>query len=147
LSDINLTARETAVFCAAADVLIPATAQRPCPSSLPGYLDMIRRAVRACGHPADEIRAALRDLASFPALDLSVLRDYAATRPARFSIAAQLASAAYYMDPTVLAALGYPTERRDPAALDEFAAEFETGILDPIMQAPPRYRDTERGRR
>ncbi len=84
----------------------------------------------------------LAALAGVPESDaLADAKAYAAADPARFDIAATIASGAYFMSPMVLERLGYPLERRHPAGVEEFAEEYETGILDPVIARGPRFRD------
>ena len=45
------------------------------------------------------------------------------------------------MAPAVLQKLGYPLSREHPAGMEDFLAEYETGVLDAVIGRGPRYRD------
>jgi hypothetical protein len=130
MSDLSITDAEVAKLTRLADVLIPGTAVMPAVADIPSFADLLRAAVKACGYSREEVRAALD---AIPAeVDWEGARDSAARSPRCFEVASLLASAAYYMAPMVLDRLNYPIERRHPAADDEFAEEYGTGILDPV---------------
>jgi hypothetical protein len=122
-----------------ASVLIPGTDMMPAVEHLPGFGDLLRNAARACGYSEAEIHAALASLD--PAIDWEGAKALAERDPDAFAILSMLASAAYYMAPAVLERLKFPIERRHPAEMEEFVAEYETGILDAVTERGPRYRD------
>ncbi len=126
---------------ALAGVLIPATAEMPAADALADIDALLRTAVRACGYPPGEIALAL-DAIPQP-IDWVGAKAFAAGRPDAFAIAGTLASAAYYMAPPVLGKLKFPIERRHPAEVEEFVEEYETGILDAVIERGPRFRDPD----
>ena len=103
------------------------------------FSELVRTAVKACGYDDVEVRLALEAIP--PEVDWNGARTFAAERPQVFHVASTLASAAYYMAPQVLDRLGYPVERQHPADVEEFLAEYETGIIDPVTKRGRRYLD------
>ena len=122
-----------------AAILVPGNTVMPPVERIHGFADLLRTAIKACGYPNSELRASLDALQL--KIDWAGAAALAANRPQEFRIASVLVSAAYYMDPEVLAKLGYPADRQHPAELEEFVAEYETGILDAVAARGPRYRD------
>lgn len=122
-----------------ASILVPENAAMPRAGQIAGFAKLLRTAIKACGYSDSEIRAALDALQ--PGIDWAGAAVLAANRPQEFRVASLLVSAAYFMDPEVLARLGYPAERQHPAELAEFAEEYATGILDAVAARGPRYRD------
>ncbi len=136
---MTLDDRELGKLIRLAAVLIPGSAGMPAIAEVEAFAALLRAAVKACGTPDAELRATL-DRLPVDADQSSVLA-FAAADPARFEIAAILVSGAYFMSPLVLERLGYPLERRHPAGLEEFAEEYETGVLEPVLGRGPRFRD------
>jgi hypothetical protein len=134
------TIDEADVECLAklAGVLIPASAAMPAADAVPGIRDALRVAAKACGYREADIRAALKLIDAD--IDWPGANALAAAQPEAFAILGTLTSAAYYMTPDVLALLKFPTERRNPADMEEFVSEYETGILDPVTERGPRFR-------
>ena len=124
-----------------AAVLIPGTADMPGIAELADFDALLRTAVRACGYTAEDIALALDALP--PSVDWETIKAFAAGEPDLFAIAATLVSAAYYMAPQVLGKLKFPVERQHPAEVEEFVEEYETGILDPVTERGPRFRDPD----
>ena len=122
-----------------AKVLIPPTAIMPGVDAIERYEDLLRSAVRACGHPEDQIRAAIGRIPADGKWDSA--KAFASEAPGLFHIASEMVSAAYYMAPAVLKALNFPTDRRQPAGQEEFADEYLTGILNAVIERGPRFRD------
>lgn len=143
MAKIDLSDTDVACMAALANILIAGTGTMPSPAAIEGYNDLLRRAVAACGHPSPDIRAGID---AIPAqLDWVSAEAFARDKPEHFAIVSQMASAAYYMAPVVLDLLGFPTDRRHPAEVEEFVEEYETGIFDRVMSSAPRYRDVDEG--
>lgn len=140
MSDLSVTAADLAKLASLASVIVPGTAVMPAVAQLPGFDGSLRRAIRACGYAPARLRAALDALPA--SSDWAWARAAAARNPADFRIVSTLIAAAYYMDPAVMGRLGYPVERQHPADLEEVAAEYETGILEPVTRRAACYRDT-----
>lgn len=127
-----LTTGELALLMGLGDVLIPASATMPAFSEVPGCERNLQVAATASGATEDALRAALATLG--PVSDLSGAMAMAEARPEAFQLLALLLTGAYYMAADTLRALNYPTERRNPAGVSDFADEYETGILDPVIE-------------
>ena len=123
-----------------AAVLVPGRDDMPAPAQLPEFDSLLQRASSACGWSAQEITDATDSLPSD--IDWESTKGFESRHPAAFKIVSTLACAAYFMSPRVLELLRYPTNRRHPAGLEEFANEFESGIMEPMLTAEPRFRDT-----
>lgn len=134
-----LSDEDVARLHAIADVLIEGTDAMPAPSAIDGYDVFLRRAVAACGHGAEALRVAIDAMPAAP--DRASVEAFARDSGADFAIVGQMVSAAYYMAPEVLARLGFPADRRQPAEVEDFVNEYETGIFDPVINMAPRYRD------
>lgn len=140
MTDLDLSNDQVGRLTALAEVLVPGTATMPAPAALDAWEGLVRRAVRACGHGAELILRAVDGVD--PAVDWDAAQAFATKDPEAFQVASQLVSAAYYMAPAVLAEIKYPTERRHPPRSEDFADEFTTGVLEPVMRRDPRYRDS-----
>ena len=139
MSDLQATETDVERLVALARVLIPGTAEMPAAPEIAGYEKLLRRAVKACGYLEPELQAALNAIPENA--DMASARAFSVTTPETFKVASTLISAAYYMAPDVLGRLKFPIDRKHPAADDEFANEFESGILDPVIARGQRYRD------
>jgi hypothetical protein len=141
MTRIELEETQLTQMASLAAVLIPGTSTMPAVGELANYETFLRRAVRACGYETNDLLDAVNAIPQEPTWDS--VSTWASEEPARFAIASQLVSSAYYMTPTALKGLGYPVERRQPAKPDDFAEEFMTGILDPILESELRFRKTD----
>ncbi|MFC9553592.1 hypothetical protein ACFTWF_22315 [Rhodococcus sp. NPDC056960] len=139
MSTLELHADDVERCTRLAEVLIPGTESMPSVRSLPSFEGLLRTAVRACGYEDKSIQRAIESLPSDIRWDS--VEKHASESPEEFHLCAVLVSAAYYMAPQVLAGLSYPVNRRHPAKADEFAEEFGTGILDPVMEREKLFRD------
>ena len=125
-----------------AGLLMPATEKLPAANAVASFDALLDAALNASGIPAEEISAAL---ASLPEpLDWAGVRAFAERHPAAFEALALIASGAYAMAPEVLDRLGFPADRRNPAGQMDAADEYETGILDPVLDRGPVFRDPRR---
>lgn len=140
---MSTTRRDLSKLATLARVLIPGTPKMPSVDQIAGFADLLARAVKATALSDREIDAVL---AALPAtLDWDAAKAFSTAEPALFETAATIASGAYLLAPEVLAALRFPTERRFPAGPMDFADEYETGIVDPVIAHGPRWVDP-RGR-
>ena len=137
---VDLSAADQAKLLVLGDILIPAERGRPAPSALPEVGDWLRRAIGASVHPGDILHQAVERLP--PELDWERAKEFAGSDPEAFRVLAHIVSAAYFMHPVVLRLLGYPVEHRFPAGVEEFVDEFESGVFEPVLAMPSRYRDT-----
>ena len=138
MSKDSVSTTEIARLRELASVLIPASAKMPGAVDIPDFDQWLARAVRASGYsPADRQSAveALPEKLTWESTKILSL-----SNPEGFAIVSTIVSAAYYMTPAVLAKLGYPDDRKNPAGMEEFVAEFETGIFDQMMARQPHFR-------
>lgn len=139
MSDLTLTDHDIATLTRLGAVLVPGDAVAPSAAEVPGFDALLRSAVKACGYQDAKFRAAID---AIPAnADWSTTRAFTAADPSSFDMVSVLITGAYFMSPFVLGRLGYPLERRHPAGIEEFAEEYETGVLDPVISRGPRFRD------
>lgn len=140
MSSLILQPADIVLLTRLAEVLIPGTEKMPAVGEIGDYDDLLRRAVAACGYTEADLRAAID---AIPAgVDWEGARAFSLAEPMRFGIVSVIVSAAYYMARPVLDRLNFPAERRHPAADDDFANEYMTGILDPVTERGPIYRET-----
>jgi hypothetical protein len=139
MTDVALDTKDLARLAALAEILIPGTDAMPAPRMIDGFEALLKSAVVACGLSKEEIQSALDKM---PAkLDWETVRKYAAQDSAHFESLALIAGGAYLMAPAVLEKLGFPADRRNPAGAMEAADEYETGILEPVINRGPCFRD------
>ena len=122
-----------------ATTLYPRTVDMPSPADIDRYATLLQKAITACGVPPLEIETAFSGIPETPTWNDA--RAFAAAVPSSFRIVSMLISAAYYMVPEVLACLRYPIDRQHPADVEEFVSEYETGILDAVIERGPCYRN------
>lgn len=139
MSDLAVGADTMERLKALAAVLLPGTEDMPSVFEIPGFDAMLRRSVGACGYDDARLRAAFDALPA--AIDWEGAQALASDHADQFHVLSTLASAAYYAAPPVLAKLGIPVERQFPAGIEEFVEEYESGILDPVIERGQRYRD------
>ncbi|MES2433454.1 MAG: hypothetical protein V4586_06470 [Pseudomonadota bacterium] len=113
------------------DILIPASEGMAGFSAVSDIERLLQLATTASG-TAPQMVAAIRDLPSVA--NLAEAKTFAQNAPAAFAVLAQVISGAYYMAREVLIALNYPLERRNPAGVSDFADEYMTGIVDPVVE-------------
>ena len=139
MNDKPLNAPEIALLTSLADILMPATKTLPAPHAAGSYDTLLQSAIAASGISAREVRDALDALPL--RLDWETVRNFAASHPAAFETLALIVSGAYVMAPAVMDSLGFPADRRNPAGAFDAAEEYETGILEPVVNRGPVYRD------
>lgn len=122
---------QLARICTTAEILLPGSPDSPAPGLLPEFEDLVQRAANALSRESSELEEAIARLP----VDLSwnTLAAYANEEPERFELIALLVVGAYFMSPTVLAALGLPTGDRRPAPLEQAVDELSSGILDAVL--------------
>lgn len=116
-----------------------ASALIPGAGGLPDLDRWLDRALRAGGWPPPVLAAALAALPE--AIDFDGAKRLATARPEAFAVLGTLVSAAYFMAPQVLRGLGFPEDRRNPAGTEDFLAEYETGVFEPMLSRAPMFRD------
>jgi hypothetical protein len=135
----TLSASELARIKEIADLLMPATADLPAAGNTKSFDGLINLAVKASAIPLDQIQEALAALPQ--RLDWKAIQDFASAKPMHFETLSVITSGAYVMSPEVLQHLGFPADRRNPAGQMDAADEYETGILDPVVNRGSVFRD------
>ena len=134
-----LTDAQRAQLGAIADQLIPAGGGMPsaCEAGVSGqYLDEVLNSLPDLGDALDTTLAAVDGLE--PAEAIAVLRQ----DPAGWGVLTAVVPGAYFMNPAIREAIGYPgLERRpiDPNAEPDYLAD---GLLDSVVSRGPVYRPT-----
>jgi len=139
LSAAGLAAAERAVLAALAEAIAPRTARMPSAGDI---------GLTAEGGPTDRVLRLRPDLA--PALELVLARatesrlDPAAflhrlreTDPVGLLALMQVVAGAYYMQPAVMAAIGYSGQEAGSLGRGEIGGE---DLLAAMMERPPRWR-------
>jgi len=140
MSNLTITDRDIARLTGLADTLLPERGDMPSASALRDFGLLLHTAIGAGGYPDQQVRDALDALP--PKVDRDGAKAFAENRVEQFNVLSVLTSAAYFMAPEILRKLGFPADRRQPAGTHDFADEFETGILDPVSERGPRFRNT-----
>ena len=123
---------------AVAGTLLPGDGTSPPATTVPDIDELLQRAAAAIGQ---EILALKRAIAMLPAkCDWAALSEFAEVEPTDFDLIWHVAAGAYFMSPTVLASIGYPTGTRIAPPFDEAAGEIASGILEPVIARGPRVR-------
>jgi hypothetical protein len=125
---------------AVADVLIAPSAGLAAPSACPDYPQWLDRALAARRDVLEDVVEGAVGLQREPDLGAAV-RALAAADGARFQQLSTVLAGAYLMIPAVRRALGYPGQERKHARFDEAAEEIMDGILDPVNERGPVFRD------
>jgi hypothetical protein len=120
-------------------VLIEPAKSLPAPAAIEGFADLIGVAARAAGVGEAEVAGAVAQL---PAqLDAESVRRFSVDSPAAFETLSVICAGAYTMAPAVLESLGFPRDRQNPAGPMDAADEYETGILEPVVNSGRTFRD------
>lgn len=123
-----------------ADVLIPASASDPAPTSEPGYEQSLVVAANARADAFDAIVAVLDELVGADAETTEQhLRALAETDHAVFQPLSSVIAGAWLLLPAVRDRIGYPGQGRHQAPLEQIADELSTGILDPVIERGSIY--------
>ena len=123
-----------------ASVLIPGAPDMPPPQDIADFEKLLRTAVSAGAWDRSIIVDAVSEIPENVTWEGA--KSMALASPDSFHIASKLVSAAYFMAPAVLRSLGYPADRRQPADVEEFVEEYETGIYEKVTDRGPRFRST-----
>ncbi|WP_368680750.1 hypothetical protein R1X32_11470 (plasmid) [Rhodococcus opacus] len=135
----NLTDDDRTALGELADLLIPATATMPSATDVDVHTKWIDRAISARPElqklirPAiDAVKSGTADeaLASLKAADEEALEVFLGT-----------VSACYYMHPGVRKRIGYTGQNPVPIADGEAEYYLEGGLLDPVIERGPIYRN------
>lgn len=135
------TEAERAALAAIADVLIPEQGALPCGSAAPGFQDALTRALRARVESLEGVLAAAIAIVDSKLGTDAALRRLAEEDARTFQALTAVVAGAYLVIPEVRAEIGYPGQERKFARFDESAEELMNGILDPVIERGPVYRD------
>jgi hypothetical protein len=128
-------------FLAVADALIPDGSAGRRPSKLDGFLIWLDRALAARRDVFDQVTALAAELGKIPTDDLlERLRSLSDSEGSGFQELSSVVAGAYLMHPDVRSAVGYPGQGPHPARFDQAAEEIMGGILDPVIERGPIYR-------
>jgi hypothetical protein len=128
----SLDDEQLARVCGMAAILLPGSPGSPAPGALPEFGQLVQRAVATVGRESAALEAAIGRLP----LDLSweSLEAYADAEAEGFELVALVVVGAYFMSPTVLTAIGLPTDDRRAAPRDQAVDELGSGILDAVLE-------------
>jgi hypothetical protein len=135
-----VTPEQRVVFAALADVLLPACDGMPAASEVDvagRWLDRVLRVRPDLAPELERVLAAATD--GSPEHALARLR---AEDPVGLEALVAVVTGAYYMSPKVRRPLGYPGQRPRPAYPDEADWDLRDGLLDPVVERGPIYRQT-----
>ena len=127
-----LQTEEIGKLRALGDVLVPGSTRMPRFSKVSGIDSLLQVAAKSCSFPPEALASAIKGVPSLA--ELGAAKGFAEANPEAFELVSQVISGAYYMASEVLVALDYPLERRNPAGVSDFADEYMTGILDPVVE-------------
>lgn len=126
---------------AVADILVPASGDRPGATAEPGFDSALITAATA---RADAFAAITALLAQWESSDgaqlerqLRVLHDQ---DPLTFQALSAVIAGAWLILPSVRERIGYPGQHRNPAPIDQAVDELSNGILDAVMERGSIYR-------
>ncbi|MFI5953833.1 hypothetical protein [Cryptosporangium sp. NPDC051539] len=136
-----LSPRQFAQIRALAVVLLPGAPDAPSPAALPDFEALVLRAAAAIGADGRALAAAVEALPAEPSRE--TLSAFAVLDPASFELVSLLVVGAYYLAPSVLAALRLPTEPRRPAHHEQAVDELGTGLLDAVLERGSPIRTLE----
>jgi hypothetical protein len=135
---MSIDRTQRAVFAQLADVLIPAANQMPSASQSDVAGQWLDRVLAACPERTQPLRQMLdRVRDREPA---QVVAQWRATDTAAFELLAEIAAAAYFMNPVVQQAIGYSGQ--GPRSLDPRPDYMEDGLLESVIRRGPIYRPT-----
>lgn len=134
-----MTPERRAAFAALADLVIPACDGMPAPSEVDVAGRWLDRVIRVRPDLTPGLERAMVVAEEKPPAD--ALEQLQAADPAAFHVLLAAVTGAYYMSPKVRRRLGYPGQRPRPAYLDEADWDLREGLLDPVVERGPIYRD------
>ena len=126
-----------------ADCLIPGGGGDPKASDAPGYDAWLDRAVDARAESVAGIIEAVTILQDVEDRELwPALESMSTEQPTLFHILSSVVAGAYVMVPEIMARIGYPGQKRNPASVDEAFEQIGDGILEPVVERGHFYRGT-----
>ncbi len=131
MTALALETHEVGRLRAVAAVLVPGDGDAPAALDLAEFDDLLQRAATALGPDLPALREAIRRLPED--IETVTLTVFSASHPEDFSLIGTAVSGAYFMSPTALTAIGYPTGPRTAPPFDLAADELASGILDPVI--------------
>ena len=134
-----MTSAQRAAFAALADVMLPACDGIPAPSEVDVAGRWLDRVLRVRPDLTPGLERALAVAEEQPPTD--ALEQLQAEDLTAFQALLAAVTGAYYMSPKVRRRLGYPGQRPRPAYLDEADWDLREGLLDPVVERGPIYRD------
>jgi len=137
----ELSAAEAASVVAVADVLIGPSGDPGSPGRLPDFRTWLDRALAARRDAFEDFVGACVRLAEAEVGPDRAARELAESDPMLFHLVSTTIAGAYLMVPAVREAIGYPGQERKHPRFDEAAEEIMDGILDPVIERGPVYRD------
>ena len=121
---------------------MPGGSVGPPPSELPGYASWLDRALAARRDVFEHIVALAVDVADHPDGKRYAELERRSSRSAGgFDELSSVLAGAYLMHPDVREAIGYPGQAHRVPRFDEAAEQILDGILDPVIERGPVYRD------
>jgi hypothetical protein len=132
--------RRRAILAALADVLIPSADGMPAASEAGAagrWLDEVLRVRPDFGPPL----AALLDAAAAADPTVAVARVRSAD-PAAFGVLAEVVAGAYFLNPAVRKAIGYPGQQAVPIVHDDPPDYEQDGLIASVIARGPIYRPT-----
>jgi hypothetical protein len=130
----ELTHREVETLRLVADTLIPARGDAPAASVGPEFLAKVSIALDARADAFEDIVLLLNELSTIAPVHLwTELRLLHERQPSRFQALSTVVAGAWLLTSNVRDRIGYHGQRVDKARPEDVVDEFETGILDPVM--------------
>ena len=121
-----------------AEILLPGTTDSPAALSLPDFDELLTAAITALGPEAALLNAAVCHLPD--ELTWDTLKGFHEADCDAFDIVSTTVAGAYFMSPTVLESIGYPTGPRRAAPFDQAVDELSSGVLEPVIARGPIVR-------
>jgi hypothetical protein len=131
---------ERTALVALADALIAPSEGFPAPSEAPDYPQWLDRALAARRDVFDDVVDGAVEVHA-TGDENGALRELADADPARFGQLSTVLAGAYLMLPAVRLKLGYPGQGPSHPRFDEAAEEIMDGILDPVIERGPVFRN------
>ncbi|MFT4010098.1 MAG: hypothetical protein QM655_08660 [Nocardioidaceae bacterium] len=137
----TLSTARIAVVDAVLDVLIPGGAGMPSARAVATTTRWLPTALDLRSDLRDQFVAFVDLMGTYPPdhdAMVAALREVATSQPSLFAAATGLLAGAYYLDPVVRGALGYPGQE-ERALLDETGSYID--LLERVVERGPAYRD------
>jgi hypothetical protein len=142
----GISADQRACFAGLADEMIPSAPTMPSATGADAHRSGLDAVLRARPDLLDPLRAALDDLGTSPAYPssgsaLGWIRS--GGHEDSWGVLSTVVVAAYFLNPLVCAALGYPGQQAIP--VDQQPDDIDPQQLDQVRERGPVYRPTPRG--